>query len=73
METTISIIEFNQMPDYYLNKIELNQEDTIILKDGEPLFKILPLNKKSEINLKNSIVFEGDLISPIESNWDSNS
>jgi hypothetical protein len=37
-----------------------------------PFYKILPLTNNKDNSLKNSIIFEGDLLSPIEDNWDVN-
>ena len=68
----ITITDFNQKPDFYLQEITDTQEDTIILKNGMPFYKILPLTNKNDNSLKNSIIFEGDLLSPIEDNWEVN-
>jgi len=39
------------------------------MKNGKPFFKILPVN---ENKLKDSIIFESDIVSPIDEKWESN-
>ncbi len=68
---TITYTNFNEKPKYYLDEIAETNLEAIILKNGKPYIKILPLKEK-ENPLKNSIVFEHDIISPIEVEWEAN-
>jgi hypothetical protein len=65
--TTISYADFNQNSKYYLEAVAQKNEEIIILKNKKPTFKISLLFSKSFKNLlKDSIVFEEDIISPLQ-------
>lgn len=68
---TVTYKNFYENPKKYLDNIILNEE-VIILKNKKPAFKIIPLSSEDIVNpLKNSILYEGDILSPINDNWDS--
>lgn len=68
---TVSYKNFYENPKHYLDNI-FQHEEIIILKNKKPAFKIIPLTNEDFVNpLKNSIVFEDDILSPINDNWDS--
>lgn len=68
---TVTIANFNENSKRYLDLISKNNEDIIILKNKKPLFKISPINKIPKTNLlKDSILFEDDIISPIDEKWE---
>lgn len=70
---TIAYTCFNEKPEYYMNEIFNNKEDAVILKNGTPFLKIFPVVDKIKINpLKNSIIYETDIISPIDVDWEAN-
>ena len=70
---TIAYTSFNEKPEYYMNEIFNNKEDAVILKNGMPFLKIFPVVDDIKINpLKNSIIYETDIISPIDVDWNSN-
>ena len=69
---TVSYNNFNENAKHYLDSMDGSDEEIIILKNKKPAFKISPLNSKKTVNiLKNSIVFERDIISPSAEKWDS--
>jgi hypothetical protein len=69
---TITYTKFNEKPEYYMKEIFNTKEDTVILKNGKPYLKIYHIPENNKINpLKNSIIFEKDLISPINVDWES--
>ena len=71
----ISISELKQKTTKILN--ELNEE-IIITKRGKPIAKIVPIIKKQENEkpvlggLKHLVVKMGDVISPIDDEWEAN-
>jgi len=71
----ISISELKQKTTKILN--ELNEE-IIITKRGRPIAKIVPIIKKQENEkpvlggLKHLVVKMGDVISPIDDEWEAN-
>jgi len=69
---TITYKIFNEKTEYYMNEIFNNNEDVLILKNGEPFLKIFPIQGNNKLNpLKNSIIYETDIISPIDINWEA--
>lgn len=69
---TITYTKFNKNPDYYLTEIFKTKVDSLILKNGKPYLKIFPVEENNLLNpLKNSIIFEKDLINPINVDWES--
>jgi len=57
-----------------LNEVSQNHEPIIVTKRGKPVAKIVPFdnNKKLEENpLKGSVTYLGDVISPIDVEWEA--
>lgn len=57
-----------------LKEVAKTHETLVITKYGKPVARVVPFATSSESGenlLKNSIVFEGDLIAPIDVEWDS--
>ncbi|MBT3602720.1 MAG: type II toxin-antitoxin system Phd/YefM family antitoxin [Candidatus Latescibacteria bacterium] len=57
-----------------LDDVSQNHETLIVTKHGKPVAQILPINTNEETDenpLKNSIVFEKDIILPIEDVWEA--
>lgn len=55
-----------------LDKVAQKGEMLIVTKHGKPVARILPVEKQKDVEnpLKHSIVFEGDLLSPISETWE---
>lgn len=57
-----------------LDEVSQNHETLIVTKHGKPVAQIIPIDtNQNEVEnpLKNSIVFEKDIISPIEDVWEA--
>jgi len=55
-----------------LNEVAEHHETVIVTKHGRPVARVLPYITDSTHNpLKDSILFETDLISPIDETWDA--
>lgn len=69
---TIASSEFKARCLALLNLVRENHETLIITKHGKPVAQVVPFVEKSQENpLKDSIVFEKDVISPIDAEWDA--
>lgn len=69
---TVSYASFNENSKHYLENIAKTNNEILILKNSKPLFRIsLVKNPESANILKGSIIFENDILSPIDDNWDS--
>jgi len=58
-----------------MNQVNDTHVAIIITKHGVPIAKLVPIEEES-VHLfglqKNSVVIKGDIISPIEEDWDAN-
>lgn len=57
-----------------INEIAQSRESIIITKYGKPLVKVVPLDEKTDQNdkpLKGAATFIGDIISPIDDEWEA--
>ena len=58
-----------------LKDVAQNRETFVITKYGKPVARLLPFTSNTgtdENPLKNSIVFEKDIVSPIDDVWEAN-
>ena len=68
---TVTYSNFNENSKYYLENLVKSNEEIIILKNKKPAFRIIPVNTNKPANiLKDSIVFEEDIVSPTNENWE---
>ena len=69
---TVSYTSFNENSKHYLENIAKTNNEILILKNSKPLFRISLVKNPEPANiLKGSIIFENDILSPIDDNWDS--
>ena len=71
---TISISEFKAKCLSLLQELNENNETLIITKYGKPFAEVRPCAKDLESALerfRGSVVYSGDLISPIDEEWEA--
>ncbi len=69
---TVPAAEFKTRCLALLNEVAEHHETVIVTKHGRPVARILPYATDAVPNpLKDSILFETDLISPIDEAWDA--
>ena len=56
-----------------LDEVGQTHETIVVTKYGKPVARVVPytLSESAENPLKNSVVFEEDLVSPIDVEWDA--
>lgn len=55
-----------------MDNVQSSKETLVVTKHGKPVVKIVPYREEEAENpLKGSIVFEKDLVSPIDVTWES--
>ncbi len=68
---TISVTEFKTRCLALLSEVAEHHETLIVTKHGKPVARVLPYAAESDVNpLKDSVLFETDLVSPIDEAWD---
>lgn len=64
---TIPTTEFKTRCLALLREVAENHETLIVTKHGKPVARVLPYSAPSDVNpLKDSVLFETDLVSPID-------
>jgi prevent-host-death family protein len=74
MSKTVAAAEFQARPLELLEEVAANQEEVVILKDGKPLARVMPIEPRRPMTLEElrSLGGEihGDLIEPLYE-WDA--
>lgn len=69
---TVPAAEFKTHCLALLNEVAEHHETVIVTKHGRPVARVLPyITDPTHNPLKDSILFETDLISPIDETWDA--
>jgi prevent-host-death family protein len=56
-----------------LDDVAISGREVIITKRGRPVAKLVPVGKPSEVPIEGLIVHQGDLIAPIDVDWNAES
>jgi prevent-host-death family protein len=70
---TVSVGKFKTHCLSLLNEVAKTHESLVLTKYGKPVARVVPFSSDSDSGenpLKNSIVFEKDLIDPIDLEWE---
>ena len=54
-----------------LDDVALSGREVVITKRGRPVAKIVPIGQAPAVPIAGLIVHQGDLISPVEVEWDA--
>jgi prevent-host-death family protein len=70
---TLSVSKFKATCLSVLEDVKKQKKKVLITKRGEPIAEIIPVDhKKKDIPLKDTVVFIGDIISPVaEDDWEA--
>lgn len=73
MATTIPAGEFKAKCLKLLDQVAEKHETLIITKRGKPVAQLLPINEPSTLfgSMKGSVLYMGDIISPIDVEWEA--
>jgi prevent-host-death family protein len=76
MATTIPAGEFKAKCLKLLDKVAEDREPLIITKHGRPVAQVVPMPPEQRVDpfgaLRGSVVWMGDIISPLEDEWEAN-
>jgi prevent-host-death family protein len=53
-----------------LDRVERTREVIVVTKRGRPVAKVAPIDAPSKKALRGSLVFSGDIVSPLDDAWD---
>lgn len=54
-----------------LDEVAETGEELVITKRGEPVARLVPMGDVGAADLRGSVLWEGDLVSPIDEVWDA--
>ncbi len=70
---TIPAVEFEARCLALLTEVAENRETLVVTKDGKPVAQVVSYTIEAGVNpLKDSVLFETDLVSPIDEHWNVN-
>ena len=71
---TIPAAEFKAKCLQLLDEVAATGEPLVVTKFGQPVARLVPLPGKKKLRgaLKGSVIFEGDIISPLDVEWEAN-
>lgn len=77
MEATMVSIgagEFKTKCLQLLDEVESTREPIVVTKFGKPVAKLVPMPPTVELRgaLKGTVLYEGDIISPLDVEWEAN-
>ena len=68
---TIAVGEFKAQCLGLLDQVARNREILVITKRGKPLAKVVPVEEVEGASLEGSVRYHGDIVEPIEEDWDA--
>jgi len=73
MATTIPAVEFKAKCLKLLDQVAETHETLVITKHGKPVAQLVPAPSEDTIfgSMRGSILYMGDVISPIDVEWDA--
>jgi prevent-host-death family protein len=73
MPTTIPAGEFKAKCLKLLDKVAQDRQPLIITKHGKPVAQVVPVSAEKNIigAMRGSVLWEGDIISPIDVEWEA--
>jgi prevent-host-death family protein len=70
----LSTKEFKSKCIELMEMVKTNHEEVVITQFGKPIAKLVPIEEKKPVTLfgfmKNSVIINDDIISPIDDEWD---
>lgn len=54
-----------------IDRVLSSGQPLTILRDGKPVARLVPMNDDPRRRLRGSILWQGDVVSPIDEKWDA--
>jgi prevent-host-death family protein len=71
---TVAAAEFKARCLALLEEVRQTRQPLLVTRHGKPVAEISPVVARNDTNknpLKDSVLFQGDLVSPLDERWDS--
>lgn len=54
-----------------LDDVAASRREVVVTKRGKPIAKVVPITPAGDVPIEGLIVRQGDLLSPIDADWDA--
>jgi prevent-host-death family protein len=73
LRTTIGAGEFKAKCLKLLDEVAENHQTLVITKHGKPVAQVVPMPLQGEFvgSMQGSVLWEGDIVAPLENDWDA--
>jgi prevent-host-death family protein len=71
MSKTVQMSELGPEFAAIVDQVTEGQEELVVTKDGRTIAKVVPIGDLLHSPMAGSVLFEGDIISPIDEEWDA--
>jgi prevent-host-death family protein len=73
LRTTIGAGEFKAKCLKLLDEVAENHQTLVITKHGKPVAQVVPMPLQGEFvgSMRGSVLWEGDIVAPLENDWDA--
>jgi prevent-host-death family protein len=68
---TIAAGKFKAQCLALLDRVARTHEPLVVTKRGRPVAKLVPVEPESAPSLLGSILYEGDIVSPLDEEWEA--
>ena len=74
MATTIAAGKFKAKCLKLLDEVAEKRETLVVTKHGKPVAQVMPMPVQQGLigSMRGSVLWEGDIISPLENEWEAN-
>jgi prevent-host-death family protein len=73
MATTIAAGEFKAKCLKLIDQVSETRKPLVITKRGKPVVEVIPIASKGDLigSMRGSVLWEGDIISPLDVEWEA--
>lgn len=73
MKTTVPAGEFKAKCLKLIDEVAEKRQSLVITKRGKPVAEVIPIRSQSDFvgSMRGSVLWEGDIISPIDVEWEA--
>lgn len=54
-----------------LDEIAEKREELVVTKRGRPVARVVPVEEPSRAKLEGSLTFDGDIVAPLDADWNA--
>lgn len=71
MSKTVTVADLAANLDALLDEVAEKQEEVVITRDGKAVAKVMPMADEKRGPMYGTIRFHGDIVEPLDPDWDA--